>query len=213
MPDKRFRFFQKLVGLPYLLALLGLLMPMANVSCTDQVIAEPSMYEIALGYDLGTELKEPGAGLLKRMEEGNPRSIERFKDFIPNFPKMEPMYHLFGIVGALVVAAIFAFIATVVLMYAGPKFGLTEDEMGVAGTYLLSVMGYVLLWRLIHPLNKFRIAVFVVCIIGMVLSIVVLWSIFIMAVVTFKGTLISIGYALACALILWLMSLKYPVEN
>ncbi len=111
MPDKRFRFFQKLVGLPYLLALLGLLMPMANVSCTDQVIAEPSMYEIALGYDLGTELKEPGAGLLKRMEEGNPRSIERFKDFIPNFPKMEPMYHLFGIVGALVVAAIFAFIA------------------------------------------------------------------------------------------------------
>jgi hypothetical protein len=111
MPDKLFRFFQKLVGLPYLLALLGLLMPMANVSCTDQVIAEPSMYEIALGYDLGTELKEPGAGLLKRMQEGNPRSIERFKDFIPNFPKMEPMYHLFGIVGALVVAAIFAFIA------------------------------------------------------------------------------------------------------
>lgn len=111
MPDKIFRFFQKLVGLPYLLALLGLLMPMANVSCTDQVIAEPSMYEIALGYDLGTELKEPGAGLLKRMQEGNPRSIERFKDFIPNFPKMEPMYHLFGIVGALVVAAIFAFIA------------------------------------------------------------------------------------------------------
>ena len=110
-------------------------------------------------------------------------------------------------------AAIFAFIATVVLMYAGPRFGLTENEMGVAGTYLLSVIGYVLLWRLIHPLNKFRIAVFVVCIIGMVLSIVVLWSIFIMAVVTFKGTLISIGYALACALILWLMSLKYPVEN
>ena len=111
MPDKRFRFFQKLVGLPYLLALLGLLMPMANVSCTEQVIAVPSMYEIALGYDLSTELKEPASGLLKKMEEGNPRSIERFKDFIPNFPKMEPMYHLFGIVGALVIAAIFAFIA------------------------------------------------------------------------------------------------------
>ena len=111
MPDKRFRFFQKLVGLPYLLALLGLLMPMANVSCTEQVIAEPTMYEIALGYDLSTELKEPASGLLKKMEEGNPRSIERFKDFIPNFPKMEPMYHLFGIVGALVIAAIFAFIA------------------------------------------------------------------------------------------------------
>ena len=111
MPDKRFRLFQRLVGLPYLLALLGLLMPMASVSCTDQVIAEPSMYEIALGYDLGTELREPASGLLKKMEVGNPRSIERFKDFIPNFPKMEPVFPLFGIAGALVIAAIFAFIS------------------------------------------------------------------------------------------------------
>ena len=111
MPDKRFRLFQRLVGLPYLLALLGLLMPLANVSCAEQVIAEPSMYEMAAGLDLGTELKDPAAGLLKKMEEGNPKSIERFKDAIPNFPKMEPMHHLYGIVGALVIAAIFAFIA------------------------------------------------------------------------------------------------------
>lgn len=111
MPDTFFRLFQRLVGLPYLLAILGLLMPLANVSCTDQVIAEPTMYEIALGLDLGTELKEPATSLLKKMEEGNPRSIERFKDFIPNFPKMEPMLHLFGIVAALLLAAVFALLA------------------------------------------------------------------------------------------------------
>lgn len=111
MPNKYFRFFQRLVGLPYLLAILGLLMPLASVSCTEQVIAEPSMYEIALGLDLGTELKEPATSLLKKMEEGNPRSIERFKDFIPNFPKMEPMLHLFGIAAALFLAAVFALLA------------------------------------------------------------------------------------------------------
>ena len=111
MPNKYFRLFQRLVGLPYLLAILGLLMPLASVSCTEQVIAEPSMYEIALGLDLGTELKEPATSLLKKMEEGNPRSIERFKDFIPNFPKMEPMLHLFGIVAALLLAAVFALLA------------------------------------------------------------------------------------------------------
>ena len=111
MPNKYFRLFQRLVGLPYLLAILGLLMPLANVSCTEQVIAEPSMYEIALGLDLGTELKEPATSLLKKMEEGNPRSIERFKDFIPNFPKMEPMLHLFGITAALFLAAVFALLA------------------------------------------------------------------------------------------------------
>lgn len=111
MPNKYFRLFQRLVGLPYLLAILGLLMPLASVSCTEQVIAEPSMYEIALGLDLGTELKEPATSLLKKMEEGNPRSIERFKDFIPNFPKMEPMLHLFGIAAALFLAAVFALLA------------------------------------------------------------------------------------------------------
>ena len=111
MPDKKFRFFQKLVGLPYLLALFGLLMPLANVSCAEQVIAEPSMYEIALGLDLDKELKEPAAGMLKKMQEGNPRSIERLKDNIPNFPKMEPMFHLFGIVGALILSAVFALLA------------------------------------------------------------------------------------------------------
>ncbi len=111
MPNKFFRFFQRLVALPYLLAILGLLMPLASVSCTEQVIAEPSMYEIALGLDLGTELKEPATSLLKKMEEGNPRSIERFKDFIPNFPKMEPMLHLFGIAAALFLAAVFALLA------------------------------------------------------------------------------------------------------
>jgi hypothetical protein len=111
MPNKFFRLFQRLVGLPYLLAILGLLMPLASVSCTEQVIAEPSMYEIALGLDLGTELKEPATSLLKKMEEGNPRSIERFKDFIPNFPKIEPMLHLFGIAAALFLAAVFALLA------------------------------------------------------------------------------------------------------
>jgi hypothetical protein len=111
MPNKFFRLFQRLVGLPYLLAILGLLMPLASVSCTKQVIAEPSMYEIALGLDLGTELKEPATSLLKKMEEGNPRSIERFKDFIPNFPKIEPMLHLLGIAAALFLAAVFALLA------------------------------------------------------------------------------------------------------
>lgn len=111
MPDRRFRFFQRLVCTPYLLALLGLLMPLVNVSCTEHVIAEPSIYELAVGMDLSKDLKDPAAGLLKKMEEGNPKSIERFKEKIPHFPQMEPMYHLFGIVVALVLAAVFALLA------------------------------------------------------------------------------------------------------
>ena len=42
------------------------------------------------------------------MEQSNPKSLERFKESLPGFPQLEPVPHLFGIVGALVLAAAFA---------------------------------------------------------------------------------------------------------
>ena len=109
--DSRFKFFQRLVAAPYLLALLGLLLPLFNVSCADQVIAEPSYYEMANGIDLEQILKEPALGYIKKMETGNPAAIERFKETIPDFPRVQPIPKLYGIAGALVIAAIFALIA------------------------------------------------------------------------------------------------------
>lgn len=110
MNDK-FKFFQRIVAAPYLLALLGLLLPLMTVSCADKKVAEPSLYELSMGFDLETGLQEPAAGYLKKMQEGNPQALEKFKADMPNFPKMEPVYMLLGIVGALVLAAFFAFIA------------------------------------------------------------------------------------------------------
>ena len=109
--DSRFKFFQRLVAAPYLLALLGLLLPLFNVSCADQVIAEPSYYEMANGIDLEQTLKEPALGYIKKMETGNPAAIERFTETIPDFPRVQPIPKLYGIAGALVIAAIFALIA------------------------------------------------------------------------------------------------------
>lgn len=109
--DSKFKFFQRLVAAPYLLALLGLLLPLFNVSCADQVIAEPSYYEMANGIDLEQTLKEPALGYIKKMETGNPAAIERFKETIPDFPRVQPIPKLYGIAGALVIAAIFALIA------------------------------------------------------------------------------------------------------
>ena len=83
-------------------------------------------------------------------------------------------------------SSVISFLAIAVLMYIGPKFfNLTDDEMGVAGTYFLSAVGFVLLWKLIHPLNKYRIFVFVLCVTGMVGSIIGFWNIFIMAAILF----------------------------
>ncbi|MBO4437647.1 MAG: hypothetical protein J5791_12275 [Fibrobacter sp.] len=106
--DKRFKFFRRFISAPYLLALLGLLLPLMNVSCAEKVIAEPSFYEIATGVDLREALQEPAKGYLLKMEKDNPKALDRFRTSMPNFPKLQPMPVLFGIVAALVLAAVFA---------------------------------------------------------------------------------------------------------
>ena len=106
--DKRFKFFRRLISAPYLLALLGLLLPLMNVSCAEKVIAEPSFYEIATGIDLREALQEPAKGYLLKMEKDNPKALDKFRTSIPDFPKLQPMPILFGIVAALVLAAVFA---------------------------------------------------------------------------------------------------------
>ena len=106
--DTRFKFFRRIISAPYLLALLGLLLPLMNVSCAEKVIAEPSFYEIATGADLRETLKEPAKGYLLKMEKDNPKALDRFRTSMPEFPKLQPMPVLFGIVAALVLAAVFA---------------------------------------------------------------------------------------------------------
>ena len=97
------RLFKKLTAIPYLLVLVALLMPMANVSCDDDVVvAEPTLYKIAAGMDLEQELQEPALGILKKMQAGNPSAMQKFKQTMPNFPKMEPVPFLYAIfVGAI----------------------------------------------------------------------------------------------------------------
>ena len=106
--DKRFKFFRRFISAPYLLALLGLLLPLMNVSCAEKVIAEPSFYEIATGIDLREALQEPAKGYLLKMEKDNPKALDKFRTSMPDFPKLQPMPILFGIVAALVLAAVFA---------------------------------------------------------------------------------------------------------
>ena len=106
---RELKFFKKITAIPYLLVVLALLMPMANVSCSDdKVIADPNLYELASGLDLEQALYEPALGTLKKMEAGNPTAMEKFRAQMPNFPKMEPVPFLYAILIGAVLAGAFA---------------------------------------------------------------------------------------------------------
>ena len=104
-------------------------------------------------------------------------------------------------------AAILSFLLVSGLMIFGREFGLTEDELGVAATYTLSAVCFMLLWKLIHPLNRYRIVVFLLCIAAMVLGIFVLWDVFILAKVSTAGGWKAIGFAMVGAVLMWCISL------
>ena len=110
--SKEMSLFKKLTALPYLLVFLALLMPLANVSCSvkedSKPIAEATFYQIASGVDLDESLKDPALGQLHRIVKENPKTLDRFKMQMPNFPKMEPVKHLYGILAAIFLAALFS---------------------------------------------------------------------------------------------------------
>lgn len=110
--SKEMSLFKKLTALPYLLVFLALLMPLANVSCSvkenDKPIAEATFYQIASGVNLDKSLNDPALGQLHRIVKENPKTLDRFKMQIPNFPRMEPVKHLYGILAAIFLAALFS---------------------------------------------------------------------------------------------------------
>lgn len=107
--SREMKFFKKITAIPYLLVILAFLMPMANVSCNDdKVIAEPTLYELASGLDLEQELKEPALGTLKKMETGNPKALEKFRESMPDFPRLDPMPVLYALLVGAFLAAAFA---------------------------------------------------------------------------------------------------------
>ena len=112
--SKEMNFFKKITALPYLLVLLALLMPLANVSCSakddSKPIAQMTFYQIASGVNLDESISEPALGQMHRMIKENPKILDHFKTQMPNYPNMEPVHHLYGIVAAVVLAAVFAWL-------------------------------------------------------------------------------------------------------
>lgn len=113
--SREFKLFKKITALPYLLVLLALLMPLANVSCSfndsdTKPVLEANIYSFAVGLDLDKSLSPKASEMLHNMVDKNQATKNKLLAVMPDFPKMQSMPYLWGIVLAVILAALFAFV-------------------------------------------------------------------------------------------------------
>ncbi len=75
-------------------------------------------------------------------------------------------------------AALTSFIAIADMMLFANLFDVSQTDVATASTYLLSVVGFLILVGLIQPPNRYRITVLLLCIVGFVACCGFLWQLF-----------------------------------
>ncbi len=97
--------------------------------------------------------------------------------FEPNFKKQEGRFLSTVLVNSLP-AALTSFVAIADMMLFAELFDISSTDVSTASAYLLSVVGFLILINLIQPPNPYRIAVFALCVVGLVFCCGVLWNLF-----------------------------------
>ncbi len=65
-------------------------------------------------------------------------------------------------------AALTSFFSIAAMVVFGQTFGISADDVGIASTFLLSVVGFMILHRICMPMNRYRSFVFICSIIGLI---------------------------------------------
>ena len=86
--------------------------------------------------------------------------------FEPNEKKQEGRF-LDTVLIYAIPAALTSFIAIADMMLFAELFSISDTDVGTASMYLLSVVGFLILLNLIQPPNKYRVFVFVLCVVGL----------------------------------------------
>ena len=124
----------------------------------------------------------------------------------PNEKKQKTRFIKTTILRALP-SAITTFIAIVALMKFAELFNLPTEDIGTACTYLLLVGVYIILYRIIRPMNLYRFGVMVVSIVGVVLSVRLFHTLFDITKVSIQSTGLCVLFAIAQASVIRWISL------
>ena len=75
-------------------------------------------------------------------------------------------------------AAITSFLSIAALVVFGQVFKIPTSEVGVASTFLLAIVGFMILFQISQPMNRYRWTIFLGCIAGMIFGALVLPGLF-----------------------------------
>ena len=93
-------------------------------------------------------------------------------------------------------------------------FGISEQDVSVASTFLLAIVGFMILASISRPMNAFRVFVLILCIVGILLASEFLPDLFELREVTTKCAMLFSLFALCSVPILeYLTKFLNMLEN
>ena len=111
-------------------------------------------------------------------------------------------------------AAITSFLAIVFMVEFSTMFGMGEKEISTASAYLFFTGGFLILYRIIRPLNAYRTLIMILCILGIVLTIRFLPGLFAIEEISNRSMGLVTLFAIAeFSAIRWISLLLTKIEN
>ncbi len=103
-------------------------------------------------------------------------------------------------------AAITSFFAIAAMMLFGNLFDIAQVDVATASTYLLSVVGFLMLISLIRPPNAYRIMVFGLCLVGFVGGCGFFWKLFDVYDMSMRAWVLCVVFAFAEVCVLQILN-------
>ncbi len=94
-------------------------------------------------------------------------------------------------------AALTSFVAIGALVLFGDLFNIDSADIGTASTYLLSVVGFIILWQICKPITKRRLAIIALCIVGFIVVGNLFSGIFDMGRISDQAAALCVVFAIA----------------
>ena len=138
-------------------------------------------------------LKSTQISILSFFNIGLPAFLLTFE---PNTKKQQGLFMKNVFVNAIP-AALTSFFAIIAMMHFANLFDIPTIDVSTASIYLISVVGFNILWFITKPINNYHRIIFGICILGMLLSSKYLGKIFDMNEISIKAAALCFVFAFA----------------